>query len=336
MTERTKDRESEMLLRDLHILSITGVTGYIEFQTIITAIERKYRVRAVRKSPAITSALAQGQLEFALVPDLLSNDAVANALGDVTVIIHLASPLSDNYESSIIKPTVSMVTTILEAARRIKTIHRVISTSSRVTLIPFEWNMKPDSERHYTEDDLNDKVIGPFSNAMEAYWAAKALTRMATIRFFGQGNPQFDIVNLIPSVVIGPDHRLDHDETATRENLLEGTRCALPNPPFDYVGAPVHVADAARVHVDAVDRALVPGNSEYILCSDSPERVVWDGDVQRIARQHFPGEVENKTLPLEGSLGTALRSERIFGQFTSFEETMKELIEQYLRLRKVE
>lgn len=69
------------------------------------AIKEKYRVRAVvrkeqdivelqRKSPAIASALAQDRLEFALIPDLLSKEAVSNALDGVTVVIHLASPLA--------------------------------------------------------------------------------------------------------------------------------------------------------------------------------------------------------------------------------------------------
>lgn len=81
------------------------MTGYIGFKTLTTAITEKYRVRAVvrkdqdiiqlqRKSPAITSALDQGRLEFALVPDLLSKDAVLNTLDSVTVVIHLASPLA--------------------------------------------------------------------------------------------------------------------------------------------------------------------------------------------------------------------------------------------------
>ncbi|KAJ5526378.1 NAD-dependent epimerase/dehydratase [Penicillium frequentans] len=78
MTNTTKDRESEMLLMRSPLY--TEVTGYIGFQTLTAAIERKYRVRAVvrkeqdvlelqRKIPAITSALAQDQLELALVPN---------------------------------------------------------------------------------------------------------------------------------------------------------------------------------------------------------------------------------------------------------------------------
>ncbi|KAJ5526377.1 hypothetical protein N7494_013027 [Penicillium frequentans] len=158
----------------------------------------------------------------------------------------------------------------------------------------------------------------------------KAPARMVTVSFIGQGNPHFDIVNLLPSVVIGPGHRLVYDETATRENMLEGTRGAVLAPAptsslnssLDYVGVPVHVADVACAHVDPL-----------------PEGVVWDRDIQRIARHHFLGEVEYKTHPLERSLGRvkwrlrALRSESIFGQFTSFKETLKELIEQYLQLR---
>jgi nucleoside-diphosphate-sugar epimerase len=81
------------------------VTGYIGFKTLTVAIKEKHRIRAVvrreqdilelqRKSPVITSALAQGQLEFALVPELLSNDAVFNVLDGITAVIHLASPLA--------------------------------------------------------------------------------------------------------------------------------------------------------------------------------------------------------------------------------------------------
>lgn len=62
----------------------------------VRAVVRKQQdiLELQRKSPAITSALTQGQLEIALVPDLLSNDAVFNVLSGVTVVIHLVSPLA--------------------------------------------------------------------------------------------------------------------------------------------------------------------------------------------------------------------------------------------------
>lgn len=43
-----------------------------------------------------------------------------------------------------------MVTVVLKAAADTPSIQRVVITSSCVTLIPFEWNFAPDSERVYT------------------------------------------------------------------------------------------------------------------------------------------------------------------------------------------
>jgi nucleoside-diphosphate-sugar epimerase len=237
-----------------------------------------------------------------------------------------------------------------------------------VTLIPFEWNMNPDSERLYTGrytiprnkfaaethaaciklvSDTNTSLTGPFSSAMEAYWASKALARVETKKFVRDMRQTFDFVNLLPSVVIGPDDRLNADPTATGDSLLQGTRAAVLAPalnsslnsPFPYVGTPVHVADVARAHVDAIDCGVVPGNSEYILSSDTPDGVVWDRDVKEICRKIFPEEVKSGMLPLEGSL-TAIKwrleaqsTEDTFGwQFTSFEESLRGLVSQYLRL----
>jgi nucleoside-diphosphate-sugar epimerase len=182
---------------------------------------------------------------------------------------------------------------------------------------------------------------------MEAYWASKALARMATRDFVHSNKPGFDVVSFLPSVVIGPDERIHPGEAAS--SLLQGTRAAVMAPaldaslnsPFPYVGVPVDVRDVARAHVDAINREAVPGNSEYILSSDGPDGVVWDRDIQHIARLHFPQSVEQGELPLQGSLKCIrLRletsaTERAFGwTFTSFEETMKGLIAQYLSLQR--
>ncbi|PYH88159.1 hypothetical protein BO71DRAFT_282926, partial [Aspergillus ellipticus CBS 707.79] len=86
-------------------IQITGVTGYIGFQTLVLALIRSHYVRAVvrsesnicdlkRKSMIITESVEQGRLEFAVVPDFLEKDAIFNALDSISVIIHLASPLA--------------------------------------------------------------------------------------------------------------------------------------------------------------------------------------------------------------------------------------------------
>ncbi|PYH95889.1 hypothetical protein BO71DRAFT_194047 [Aspergillus ellipticus CBS 707.79] len=209
--------------------------------------------------------------------------------------------------------------------------------------------MNPDSETLYTVTNINTETTPPFTTAMQAYWASKALARAAMQSFITNHRPAFDTITLLPGVVIGPDDRLTDDPTATPPSLLQGTRAAVLAPaltpslnsPFPYVGVPVHVADVARAHIDAVDSDRIPGNTEYILSSDAPEGVVWDRDARAVARKYFAGEVEAGVLPLEGSLGhvkwrvDARSAERVFGwRFVGFEETFRLLLGQYLRLIK--
>lgn len=181
---------------------------------------------------------------------------------------------------------------------------------------------------------------------MEAYWASKAYSRLATREFVEKKKPHFDFVHLLPSVVFGPDERIPPNGAA--DELLKDIRAAViapaldgsTNSPFPYVGVPVHVADVARAHVDAVDSTRIPGNSEYILSSDTPNGIVWDRDIAAVARKYFPEEVQNKILPLEGTLPCIKfrldgdSTEKAFGwRFTSFEQTMREFLTQYLKLK---
>ncbi|QYT04611.1 3-beta hydroxysteroid dehydrogenase/isomerase [Trichoderma simmonsii] len=341
-------------------LLITGVTGFIGFKSLLIALERGYAIRAVirneqsisqleDKSTLISEGHKKEILEFVVIPDFLACDSWPVVLDGITRIIHIASPLaheSDDYERDIISPAISMVTTVLEAAANVPSVRRIVITSSCVTLIPFEWNMAPNSEILYSASDINSDPQKPYGSAMEAYWASKAYSRIATREFIEKKKPHFDFVHLLPSVVFGPDGRIPSNGSV--DELLKDNRAAVlapaldgsTNSSFPFVGVPVHVADVARAHVDAVDSARIPGNTEYILSSDTPEGVVWDRDVAAVAKKYFLEEVQSKLLPLEGTLpcikwrldGDA--TEKAFGwKFISFEQTMKELLEQYLKLK---
>jgi nucleoside-diphosphate-sugar epimerase len=173
---------------------------------------------------------------------------------------------------------------------------------------------------------------------MEAYWASKALSRTLTHTFLAEKNPHFEIINLLPSVVIGPD------ELATKtSDLLTGTRALAMAPllgvksEIPLVGQQVHVNDVARAHVDAL-KPRVPGNADYILTSDSPDGFKWD-DVK--AMKTFKNGVSGSEgkLKLDGSMPTmkwkidVSTTEKTFGwKCKPFEETMKDLIGQYLGL----
>jgi nucleoside-diphosphate-sugar epimerase len=166
---------------------------------------------------------------------------------------------------------------------------------------------------------------------MEAYWASKAFSRILAHKYLAEKTPHFQIINLLPSVVIGPD------ELATKtSDLLTGTRALAMAPILGQkiesplVGQQIHVNDVARGHVDALD-SRVPGNADYILSSDVIE---WD-DVKMMFKGSV-GEGELK-LPLDGSLPTlkwridSSTTEKAFGwKCLSFEMTMRDLVAQYL------
>lgn len=184
----------------------------------------------------------------------------------------------------------------------------------------------------YTELDINSSPTTPYHSAMEAYWSSKALSRLLTHSFL-TSNPKshFEIVNLLPTVVIGPDELA----TSTSE-LLTAMRVLAMGPLLGQkiespmVGVQVHVDDVARAHVDALN-SRVPGNRDYVLSSDGIDGIVWD-DVKVM----FKGEGK---LKLDGSMPTikwrldVSSTEKAFGwKCKSFEETMRGLVGQYLEL----
>jgi nucleoside-diphosphate-sugar epimerase len=192
----------------------------------------------------------------------------------------------------------------------------------------------------FTAADINSKPAKA-SSAMEAYFASKTLSRIATKEFMEKEKPSFEFVNILPTMVFGPD------ELATNvQELMTSSRGMVLGALMDVkmpkmIGATVHVDDVARAHIDGLNLS-VPGNRDYILSSDVPEGICWE-DAEKAVKRNFPEAVEKGILKLEGSM--ALRpwrldtreTEEAFGwKPISFEETAKQLVEQYLGFAEAE
>jgi nucleoside-diphosphate-sugar epimerase len=339
-----------IISRDLS-LQITGVSGYIGFKTMILTLEAGHKVRAVvRRSEQIAKLQAHprvqsnlSQLSFVVIPVLADADALVANLEGVTGILHLASPLAietEDYDKDIVQPALAVTNSVLSAAKRTLSIKRVVITSSAVTLIPFEWLSNPDISKTYTEKDLNSNPTTPYHSSMEAYWASKALSRMAAHTFLTtHPKSHFEIIQLLPSVVIGPDAL-----ATTASSVLSGTRALALGPilgqilPSPLVGVPVHVDDVARAHVDAL-KETIEGNKDYVLTSDTPEGIEWNGGLA-IAKKYFPEAVGKGILKLGGGMPTqkwkidTSATEKAFGwKCQNFETTMKDLVGQYVSIR---
>jgi nucleoside-diphosphate-sugar epimerase len=232
-----------------------------------------------------------------------------------------------------------MNVSLLTSAMKQPTIRRIIITSSMVTLIPFSWLANPD-ERTYTARDVNSHPNRAVSHAMEGYWTSKALARSAVSDFIATHKPRFETVQLLPGVVIGPDIRATSIADLRNKTPLWSLKMApilgvrLIDP---MVSVPVHVADVARAHVDAIAPS-VPGNADYTLNSQSAGGIEWD-DMNELAQRHFPDRVGTKEMPLGGTLPSmkwrvdSRDTEKAFGwTFRTFEESTRDMVAQYLQL----
>lgn len=150
--------------------------------------------------------------------------------------------------------------------------------------------------------------------------------------------PHFDVINVLPSVVIGANElNTAKEEVSKGTNVnvmgpLLGTKANIPD-----IGASVHVNDVAKAHVDALNPSI-PGNRNLLCSSGGIQGVEWD-DAKEIVKRLFPQQVSDGVFPLDGTLPTrpvrfdASETERLLGwKFVGFEAQVKSVAEHYLEL----
>jgi nucleoside-diphosphate-sugar epimerase len=173
---------------------------------------------------------------------------------------------------------------------------------------------------------------------MDAYGVSKAAALATTERFMQEEKPHFEVVSILPSMVIGKNelNRTTEDigkgSNGTTLGVLLNNRSETPS-----LGVSVHVNDVARAHIDALDPAI-QGNRNYLCSSGGVEGTTWE-DAKDIVRRNFPKAVADGISPLEGSQPSrpirldSSDTEEVFGwKFASFEEQVKSVAEHYLEL----
>ncbi|KAH7118358.1 hypothetical protein EDB81DRAFT_848094 [Dactylonectria macrodidyma] len=333
------------------LLVITGVSGHVGFRVLAEALTRGYSVRAIIRK-ASQAALITGsksilpylkQLEITVVPDLLLPDAFDGVLDGASGIVHVASPLalsSDNLERDVIDPAIMATVGILKSAAKVSSIKRVVITSSIATLLMWDYIISDDVTKVFTPQDTYPPpdADAHFDLPIQAYGVAKALALAATHQFVAEEKPSFDVVNLLPSMVIGRNElNTTKEEVASGTNnnvlgALLGSKAEMPT-----LGVSVHVNDVAKAHIDALNPSI-PGNRNFICSSGGLEGTTWD-DAKEIAKQRFSKAVADGVLTLDGSVPSrplrldASETERVFGwKFAGFEDQVQSVTDHYLEL----
>ena len=335
------------------LVLVTGATGFIGYRTLIETLKAGYHVRAaVRNQSGVDKIKAAAstqpylsQLEFALVPDILKDDAYHEAVKGVDYVIHLASPTTnlptvpseEQYDEVLIQPAVQGTMNMIKAATKYgSTVKRIVITSSIVAII--EWSeMFMETGNVFNEQSRTVLAGAPYGGIFPAYGASKVATLNATEEYVRTYKPHFDINHIGPAFVIGK-----HELARHRAELLAGTNGAALGHVLGNAGGPtpstsVFVNDVAVLHVRALD-PHVPGGQLFLAVSeDSNTR--WE-DAFDIVKRHFPQAVDSGIFPLSGSNATKRLifendfTKKTLGiEFASFEEQVKSVAEQYLKLK---
>ncbi|KAK5691123.1 hypothetical protein LTR97_011775 [Elasticomyces elasticus] len=337
---------------------ITGATGHIGFRALRYALAQGYTVRAAVRSEAKAKTLkshpllkniSSSQLSFITVPDFQAVGAFDEAVRGVKYVIHLASPIPfrdgadpKDQHKHFVEPAIEGTVNLLESAKKAGTVKRVVITSSLVCNVPVEVQFgMTESDETYTAESRITSPSEPYANAFFAYIASKVEALAAAEEWVEKNKStiNFDVIHVHPAYTIGRD-----DLATTSEAVNEGTNSTMlstvlgDHAPYGKTSNTVHVDDAARVHVLALD-PHVAGNQSFLTVSGGRKGTVWEDSLE-IAKKHFPDAVADGTLPVNGTAPTvknfvdASKTEKTFGfEFKSYEEQVVSVVGHYVELK---
>jgi nucleoside-diphosphate-sugar epimerase len=342
-----------------NLVLITGSTGHVGFQVLLTALQAGYQVRASVRSDSKAQSILDnkifkaakipaGQLTFTNVSDITVPGAFDEAVKDVEYIIHVASPIPrsgldlKDYEEALITPAVQGTVGILDSAAKSNKIKRVVITSSVVAIIPVtELVGLAPSNGTIAADNRVPFDQGPYANEVQGYCASKVAALAKAEDWVATNKPSFDLVHIHPSYVLGPNAFVTDRESAhsgSNSSLLAVATGKGQVPP-GIPGSTVSNYDVARLHVDSLNSKIPAGS--YIaswIDEKTGEGTVWN-DVHAIIDKYFAEAVKSGVVPNNTDIATVPhkldvnKTEKTFGfKLKNLEEQTKDLIGWYIEL----
>ncbi|WCJ36937.1 NAD(P)-binding Rossmann-fold superfamily protein [Euphorbia peplus] len=308
------------------VVCVTGGSGYIASWLIKFLLQSGYTVKATVRNPndikknthLLTLDGAQERLTL-FKADLLDEGSFDAAVDGCDGVFHTASPVSfsaTDPQTGLIDPAVKGTLNVLKSCAKVRSIKRVVLTSSFATL---PYNGKP-----LTPDVVVDETwfSDPYICKQQKLWyqMGKTLAEQAAWKFASDNS--IDLVTLHPVIVIGPI--LQPTLNMSVEIILN-----LVNGSKEYPDAyckSVDVRDVAYAHIKAFESSSATGR--YCLI----ERELHFSEILKILHQHYP------TLQLPEKYGAALnhmikyqvskeKAKELGINFIPLEDSLKDTIE---------
>lgn len=268
------------------VVLVTGANGFIAQHCVAQLLTAGYKVigtvRSQAKVDKVLSLHSSHQnLSVVVVDDITSPDAYLSALQHPSLqpdaILHLAAPFTyatTDYERDLMIPAVKGSTAILDAAKSLSSVRRVVHTNSFAGIYDAAKGLQPG--KTYTAADWSpltyeDGVNAPA--AAVAYRASKTVAERAAWDWM-EANPSapFDLVGLNPAMVFGAflpgAEPASSAELNTSNQIVHAVITAGRDGEVPPTRGPVWVSvgDVARAHVAAL---MVPeaGGERYLLAA---------------------------------------------------------------------
>jgi len=338
---------------------VTGGTGYIGSWIVKYLLEKGNSVRVTVRDKSKSSryehlvTLAQntsGNLEI-WSANLTQEGSFDEAAKGADAIIHVASPFTLRFKDAqrdLIEPALKGTQNVLNAASKSGTVKRVVLTSSVAAVHGDNADMDDKGLTEFTEEHFNTSS----SPKHQPYSYSKVLAEKEAWRIAESQN-QWNLVVINPSFVMGPTlaNSSDSESLNFMKDLLKGKfLMGAPNLMFGFVD----VRDVAQAHVLALENENAEGR--HILAHSTMNVMQLAQVVKKLYGRKYsmPLTIAPKFLLyligglfgvtpkfVKRNIGHTIklntqRSRIKLGlQYRSFEETVKDMVEQMEKLRMV-
>ena len=249
---------------------VTGASGYIATHVIDQLLKQGHSVRGTVRSLNDKQKVDQlkklGPVEL-VEADLLNPESWKNAVKDIDVVFHVASPLPIAHtgdEDLLIKPAVEGTLNVLKAASEAK-VRRVVLTSSVITI----YNLDLDDKTY------NEKDWVPAEKSKMPYQKSKILAEKAAWNFYEEqkkAGKGFELVTILPSWVLGPPLTASGCASVTLFSSVFGQESAR-----NFNTSVCDVRDVALAHLRAAETPEANGQRIIVSSADTYSTFDWVG-----------------------------------------------------------